>query len=232
IMIKILKIDKEPLTFIGSVSGECYGTKDKNRFAGIAKRCMKENHRRTVEFVDVVIQFSGYSAKMAREAYTHQHTSKLQASTRYIDYSKKFGEIIPPDVSKNEEALKIWEEMTINTSEGMTALKEAGIKVEDLTNKLPLSYDTTVVYKMNLSTLIHMFGVRSCTCAYHEYRKFMAELKKLLSEIDEEWAWISENYFVPKCVLNLWCDEETRNCGIRPKKSVVEALLKEHKLIK
>lgn len=100
----------------------------------------------------------------------------------------------------------------------MRDLKELEIPNEDLTNLLPLAYDTTMVLKINLRALIHMFHVRACTCAYWEYREFMKELKDLLGGLDEEWKFIADNYFVPKCVAIGYCTEKTRHCGLRPLK--------------
>ena len=45
----------------------------------------------------------GYSARVAREWYTHigGMPTRLQASTRYIDYEHGFDYIIPPSVENN-----------------------------------------------------------------------------------------------------------------------------------
>lgn len=108
-----------------------------------------------------------------------------------------------------------------NIKESMLKLKELGIPTEDYTNLLPLAYSSTIVLKINLRALIHMFNLRLCTCAYWEYREFMIELKKMLSELDDEWKFLSDNYFVPKCIANGYCDEKTRSCKLMPLKSEV-----------
>lgn len=218
-MINILNYTKNPLSHIGRISGICYGQTNVKRFRKIAERCLEEGHGRVSEFADITIEIDGYSAKMIRELYTHViGTSRVQSSTRYIDYSKQFEYITPKTVSKDVEALKIWEDTMSTINNSMKNLKELGIPVEDLTNMLPLAYTTKMVLKINLRALIHMFHVRACTCAYWEYREFMKELKLILSSLDEEWEFLSKNYFVPKCISNGFCDEITRHCGIRPLK--------------
>lgn len=66
-MIKIISYTQNPLTYIGGISGICYGTTNPKRFPNIAKRCLEEGHGRISEFADVTIEISGYSAKLLRE---------------------------------------------------------------------------------------------------------------------------------------------------------------------
>lgn len=221
-MIKLLDYTTNPLTSMGQVAGIAYNARNPKRFQNIAKRCLEEGHGRVSEFADITIEISGYSAKMIRELYTHiAGTSRIQSSTRYIDYSNNFANIVPKTVSSNDEALSVWNNTIETISNAMSKLKELGVPVEDYTNLLPLAYDTTMVLKINVRSLINMFGVRLCTCAYWEYREFMKELKKLLSELNEEWKYLSDNYFVPKCITLGYCTERTRHCNLRPLKSEV-----------
>lgn len=230
-MINIKEFTPMPLTTIGGNAAYCYGMEDKtNRFRKIAERCLKEGHGRVSEFAEVTIEISGYSAKVIRELYTHiAGSSRLQASTRYVDYSKQFQYITPSSISKHQDRLEVWESVMAKINDGMSELKELGTPIEDFTNLLPLAYDTKMVLKINLRALIHMFNVRACTCAYKEYRELMTELKLQLKELDEEWAFLSENYFVPKCIAQGYCDENTRACGIRPLKSDVLKFIAENK---
>lgn len=218
-MIRILEIDKKPLTKIGQVAGYCYDTTNPKAFKRIGKSCLAEGHGRTLEFVDMILEIDGISAKLARELYTHIiGTSRLQASTRYIDYSKQFDYVTPETIQKNEEALKVWNLHMTQVQGAMRKLKELGIPTEDFTNVLPLAYSTKVVIKINLRSLIHMFNVRACSCAYLEFRQLMANIKHLLSDVDEEWKEIADKYFVPKCVAVGYCEEKRRHCGLRPLK--------------
>ena len=218
-MIKILNYTENPLTTCGMVAGICYDTTNPKRFPNIAKRCLEEGHGRISEFADVILEIDGYSAKMIRELYTMIiGTSRVQASTRYIDYSKFFDYIKPKTVANNQKASILWDETMVNINKAMLTLKDMGVPVEDFTNLLPLAYQTKMVLKINLRALIHMFHVRACTCAYWEYRDFMKELKQKLSELDDEWKFIADKYFVPKCIANGYCDEKTRSCGLKPLK--------------
>lgn len=218
-MVKIVEIDNKPVTKIGKMAAICYGTINPNRYNSIGTQCIEENHGRTLEFSDVVLELDGYSAKLIREVYTHIiGTSRLQASTRYIDYTKQFDYVIPKSVLKNTEALVVWQEHMKDVAKTMQRLKDLKIPTEDFTNLLPLAYETKMVLKINVRALIHMFHVRSCTTAYWEFRELMRDIKKTLSAHDEEWKWIADNFFVVKCIASGYCDEYKRHCGIRPLK--------------
>ena len=60
---------KDPLTFIGEVAGECYGSnttdKIKNYKRGI--NCINNQHGRPIEFPIVYLKLDDYSAKVIRE---------------------------------------------------------------------------------------------------------------------------------------------------------------------
>lgn len=216
---------------MGEVAGYCYDTTNPKWFRRIAEQCLRENHGRVQEFVGITFEFSGFSGKVIREIFRHKHQTELQASTRYIDM-ENFEYITPPSISNNAIALKEWVHGMEQIQSTVSKLKESGVPVEDFSNIIPLAYETKGVIKVELRELIHMFGVRSCSCAYHEARKFMSEIKKAVKELgDEQWSWIADNYFVPKCELNLFCEEEKRwhLCKRHPKKSQVKKWIEEAK---
>jgi thymidylate synthase (FAD) len=219
-MITVLDYTKEPLFSIGRAAGLCYNTTNPKAFERIAKSCIESGHDRTAEFADLTIEISGYSAKMIRELYTHIiGTSRLSASTRYIDYTD-FGMVIPKEVLANEEALAIWEAHRQSTINRMQMLDNLGIKKEDYANLLPLAYEQKMVLKINVRALIHLFEVRTCTRAYHEFRDFMKELKEIIiNNCDEQWQWIVNNTFKTKCDVLGYCPESKKfTCGRYPVK--------------
>ena len=58
---------------------------------------------------------------------------------------------------------------------------------------------------------------RMCTRAYWEYRELFNDICKALSEISEEWKWIVDNLFKPKCEQFGYCTEK-KSCGRKLKK--------------
>lgn len=216
---------KYPITLIGERAGVCWGAditnKEKNYKRGMD--CILANHGRTLEFVNVEMIIDGYSAKVIREFYTHigGSPSRLQASTRYIDYSKGdgFSYTTPHSIEKNEEALAEWKSFMSGINfEIQNLINKHNIPVEDATMLLPLAYSTKMVDKRNLRNLIDMSRQRMCTRAYWEYRELFNDICKALSEISDEWKWIVDNLFMPKCEQYGYCTEK-KSCGRKDKRN-------------
>lgn len=217
---------KDPITLIGEMAGVCYGSdvtdKEKNYKRGLHN--LTSGHGRTWEFPDVYLTLDGYSARVIREWYTHigGAPTRLQASTRYIDYAKGgFKYITPHSIAKNENAKETWDELMHSINTVLAFLEqEYGIPHEDTANGLPLGMETTVVCRINLRTLIDMSHQRMCTCAYWEYRELFRDLCKALSEYSDEWKKLVDEYFMPKCKYLGYCNEGKRTCGLMPLKEI------------
>ena len=203
-MIKVLNATKNPIQFIGKVAGCCYGSKDEpqaNYKRGL--KCIKDGHGRAMEFVDVTLEIDEVSARMIRELGRHViGTSYLQASTRYITYDN-FDYYTPKNLKDDKE----YHITMQNILASYQSLVEKGMPKEDVANLLPLGMNTKIVLKINYRALLHMAEVRMCERAYIEFRDFMKELIKTISEIDEEWAELMK-FMLPKCKT---CTEK-ENC--------------------
>lgn len=224
-MITILKeTTKNPITLIGERAGICYGadiSDDKKNYKR-GMDCILANHGRTLEFVNVEMVIDGYSAKVIREFYTHigGSPSRLQASTRYINYSKGngFSYTIPHSIEKNEEALAEWKSFMSGINfEIQNLIDKHNIPVEDATMLLPLAYSTKMVDKRNLRNLVDMSRNRMCSRAYWEYRELFRDICNALREYSDEWKWIIDNLFMPKCEVLGYCTEK-KSCGRKEKK--------------
>lgn len=107
---------KNPITLIGKRAGICYGSDisddEKNYKRGLD--CINSGHGRAMEFVNVELIIEGYSARVIREWYTHigGMPTRLQSSTRYIDYSKHgFDYVVPQSIQNNATALTKWQQL-------------------------------------------------------------------------------------------------------------------------
>ena len=100
---------RKPLTLMGERAGICWGSdiedSEKNYKRGL--ECLKTNHGRVLEYVNIEMVLDGYSARVIREWYTHigGAPTRLQASTRYINY-QNFEFVIPPSVKNKDLALE------------------------------------------------------------------------------------------------------------------------------
>ena len=101
-------------------------------------------------------------------------------------------------------------------------LQDLGIPKEDIANILPLGMTSKMILRTNLRNLIDMSRKRLCTRAYWEFREFMKDLMKALSEYSEEWQQIADWLFVPYCerykfMNNDFCFcTESKCCGRHP----------------
>ena len=156
----------------------------------------------------------GYSARVIREFYTHigGAPTRLQASTRYINYQKGFDYVIPPSIGINPEAYDIYCKAMEDIVIASQKLENLGIPKEDSANILPLGMGTKIVCKINPRTLIDMSHQRECTRAYWEFRGMFADIKDGLSNYSDEWKTLVEMKFMPKCELFGECTE-TYGCG-------------------
>ena len=214
---------KDPLALIGRRAAICWNAditnEEKNIKRGIS--CIESGHGRTMEFVDVHMIIDGYSAKVLREYYTHIGGSptRLQASTRYINYSKGDGfvYITPDSIVKNETKLA-WDAWMHTINDAIkTLIAEYNVPIEDATMLLPLAYSSKMVDKRNLRNLVDMSRQRMCNRAYWEYRELFTDICNALKEYSDEWKWIVDNLFHTKCDEVGYCTE-TKSCGKKPKK--------------
>lgn len=210
---------KYPITLMGSRAGICQGSditdKEKNYKRGMD--CLTSGHGRVMEYVNVEMVLDGYSARVIREWYTHLGGSptRLQASTRYVDYNH-FAYIVPPAVAQNKEACARYEKTMHTISDTCRYLEETcGIKREDAAMLLPLGMSTKIVDKRNLRNLVDMSRQRMCSRAYHEYRAMFQDICTALAGWSEEWSYLTTHYFMPKCEALGYCPE-TRSCGRMP----------------
>ena len=210
-----------PISLIGKEAGICWGADitdpAKNQNRGLD--CIKSNHGRTIEFPDVYMILDGYSARVIREFYTHigGAPTRLQASTRYIDYEHGFNYTVPTSVSKNPGATLVYLDAIENINEALKSLDDIGIPREDSAMLLPLGMSTKVVVKINARTLMDMSRQRMCNRAYWEYRILFNDIYKALSVYSEEWEVFVTNNFMAKCDACGYC-VEAKCCGKKPTK--------------
>lgn len=219
----IKETPKNPITLMGERAGVCWGADiddvQKNYKRGID--CIKSGHHRVMEYVNVEMILDGYSARVIREWYTHigGAPTRLQASTRYINY-RDFSYVTPPTIENNEEAKKIYDNVMETITKACSQLEtELHIPREDAAMLLPLGMGTKIVDKRNVRNLIEMSHQRLCTRAYWEYRKLMKDIMQALSEYSEEWKYLVQTYFMPKCELAGYCTEK-KCCGRKPYREV------------
>lgn len=214
---------KKPITMIGYEAGVCWGADVADEAKNYKRgwECLTNQHGRTYEFPDVYMTIEGYSARCIREWYTHIGClpTRLQASTRYINYGD-FEAVVPTTiVRRNEsgetietEAYKTYVDALEDIRNSIKKLIDLGVPKEDANMLLPLGMTSKIVDKRNLRNLIDMSHQRECSRAYWEYRQLFSEISLKLSHYSEEWEIIVDKFFVPKCEYLGYCPEKY-SCG-------------------
>lgn len=210
--VDIIQHTYKPLDTIGINASYCYNTelKDLEHASRIAKHCINSGHGRNLEFADLTLKIT-CSARCAREFYTHIGGSptRVQASTRYITYDN-FNYYVPDGLT--DEQKRCYNNLMDSIKKTYQGLKLQEVKNDITGYILPLAMETTFIWKGNARTLENMFNQRLCYRALKEYRDLMKMLKKQISELDEQWKWISDKLFVPKCVAIGHCTENKKDC--------------------
>lgn len=212
---------KNPITLIGARAGYCWGADvsdaGKNYKRGLD--CIASDHGRTMDFPNIEAVFEGYSARVIREFYTHIGClpTRLQASTRYIDYTN-FDYVIPHTIKNNPEALRLYTDLMSDISRTNADLLSLGIPKEDVALELPLGMTTTIVDKRDLRNVIDMSRNRMCARANWEFREmFVNDYLGALKEYSKEWNYLIRLCMKPKCEVLGYCPER-KGCGRYPKK--------------
>ncbi len=216
---------KNPIQMIGKEAGVCWGanTADMQKNLKRGLECLENKHGRTFEFPDVYMILDGYSARVIREWYTHIGGSptRLQASTRYIDYQNGFSYVTPEKIRANDKALQVYKRIMEEIAKAGKELEELGIPREDSAMVLPLGMTTKIVCKHNARNLIDMSRQRMCSRAYHEYRQMFSDVCSALQSYSKEWAYLVDHYFMPKCEEYGFCTEKN-SCGQKERKQTVK----------
>ena len=211
---------RDPITKMGEMAGVCWGaeTGDAEKDYRRGLDCIESGHGRVMEFVNVEMVLDGYSARVMREWYTHigGAPTRLQASTRYIDYHE-LEYVIPASIANNPDALEDYSDVMRDIGRTVERLEGFGIPREDAAMLLPLGMTTRVVDKRNLRNLVDMSRQRLCNRAYWEFQQLMDDICDALEAYSEEWAWIVNTQFYPKCEALGYCPEK-RGCGRMPGK--------------
>lgn len=211
-----------PLTMCGEMAGSCWNadTKDHEKNFKRGLECLRNGHGRVLEYPQIYMEISGYSARVIREFTRHIGglMTFLQESTRYV-LNDNFSYITPPSIKKCDEAAIIYQNTMEQISKSINILKDLDIPKEDISMMLPLAMETKIVYRTNLRNLIDMSRVRMCTRAYWEYRQLMNDILDSLAFYSDEWKFLveEEKVFKPKCEEYGYCNEKF-SCGRKPKR--------------
>ncbi|MBQ7193444.1 MAG: FAD-dependent thymidylate synthase [Synergistaceae bacterium] len=178
----------------------------------------RSGHTSTFEHVSFTFGVDGLSRVASHQLVRHRMASFSQQSQRYVKMSADpEAVIIPPSVSKNPEALALFNETAAKSQEAYAKLTAMGIPKEDARFILPHGHSTRLVMTMNARELHHFFSLRLCRRAQWEIH----ELARKMLILCREKAPVLFEKAGPSCIFGN-CNE-ARTCG-KPYKNMEDLL--------
>lgn len=189
---------------------------------------MSLGHESPLEHITFTFGVEGVSRSLLAQLTRHRIASYSVKSQRYVEEGH-FEFITPPEIEKNEEALKKYNETMDNilkaynnlteilfethknTMDEKSARKKA---IEDARFVLPNACETKLVMTFNARSLLNFFSERCCERAQWEIRELATQILKI---VKKEAPIIFKNAG-PKCVRGA-CPEGSMSCGKRKEKA-------------
>jgi thymidylate synthase (FAD) len=230
--VKLIEYTPNPEKVIASAAKLCYSAAgideiQENLEGEKAKKflnmLMSYGHESPIEHVSFTFAVEGVSRSLTHQLVRHRIASYSQQSQRYVRLTQ-FEYIIPPEIQKDEETLKIYVEAMENNQKTYDKLadilKEKHIKngmsgaaaekkaIEDARYVFPNACETKIMLTMNARSLMNFFKHRCCNRAQWEIRDLANEMLKQVQNV----APVLFKYSGPSCVNGI-CPEGKMGCG-------------------
>jgi len=180
--VKLLNITENCEKHIEFCARTCYNSKDRiteDSHKVFISNLMKNGHLSVLEHSWASFLIEGISRACSHQLVRQRIASFSQSSQRYID-EKNFSYVIPEDIVKNKQALKIFEEVIDKIKDGYKNLVNLGIKKEDARFLLPNAATTTITMTTNFREWLHIIDLRVSRHAQWEIRDLFIEIWRIL----------------------------------------------------
>ena len=155
-----------------------------------------------------VYAIEGISRACSHQLVRHRTASYSQQSQRYIPVRRLQEKVVvPPSIS--EKALDEYLSLIEGASDAYTGLVDRGVPREDARFVLPNDTETSLLFTIDGSSLLHFFGIRCCNRAQWEIR---ALADRMLAEVRKEEPALY-NRAGPYCYQLGYCPEGRFTCG-------------------
>ncbi len=144
-------------------------------------------HESPLEHVSFTFGIEDISRACSHQLVRHRIASYSHQSQRYVNLDKTYNYITPPEIEKNDEINKIYEEANDYIFEKYKLISQMlkanyikeGMKEKDADKKaiedarflLPNACETKIIVTMNVRTLLNFFRERCCNRAQWEIRE-------------------------------------------------------------
>jgi thymidylate synthase (FAD) len=174
----------------------------------LIKMLVRRKHLSPLEHASFTFRVSGISRACSHQLVRHRIASYSQRSQRYVSESD-LHYVMPPSLEGTEEGRNFEAMMEISEAY-YRSLSEGCANREDARFVLPNACATSIVFTMNVRTLLNFFAERLCTRAQWEIRQ-MAE--SMLQLLHEPFSPLFDSAG-PRCVVYGGCPEGADGCGM------------------
>jgi len=228
IKVKLLSYNKNSIRTVTAAIRQCYSSDGAAKISRkvssekakkLIQQIISSGHTSTIEHAVFTFAIEGVSRAMTHQLVRHRIASYSQQSQRYVKEGK-LDYIIPPTVSRNKVALKVFNEAIIAANNSYQKLLELEIPAEDSRFLLPNAAETKIVMTMNARALMNFLKERMCVRAQWEIRVLAQEIYKIVYKVAPEIF----KYAGPTCETEAICWQGKMHCGkkINKKKQKVE----------
>ena len=214
--VTLTRVTENPVQAVEEAASNCYDS-EPSIDGKIMNSCYRSGHWAVLEFADFTFHVSGVSRTLLAQMTRHRIASYAVRSQRYCA-ENGFQYVTPPAIQNNTEALFCYTDIMKAIDDTYEHLQDLGIENEDARFVLPNACDTVYEVKMNGRELINFMNLRLCTRAQWEIRQLAQQMKKCVSEYDEQCSQFAK-LFRPKCQIHApfnFCTE-SKCCGLAPK---------------
>ncbi|WMM25549.1 FAD-dependent thymidylate synthase [Tissierella sp. MB52-C2] len=238
--VELLRYTPDGEKLVASAARLCYSSVgidqieeslDNDKVESFLSLLMDLNHESPIEHISFTFGIEGVSRTLTHQLVRHRIASFSQQSQRYVKL-EQFEYIIPPNISNNEKAKKLFvnameedqryyneiteilfeEHYKKYINEGFLE-KEAKSKaekesIEDARYIFPNACETKIVFTMNARSLLNFFNLRCCNRAQWEIRELAISM---LKEVRKVYPVLFKNAG-PRCVSGP-CPEGKMTCG-------------------
>ena len=176
----------------------------------IVTSVISKNHLNVLEHVDFTFSISGVSRVLTHQLVRHRIASYSLLSQQRTD-SSQLEFTIPPDIEKNSDLAREYENAMECCREVYKKLIASGIRRGSARYVLPSSSNTRIMTTMNARALFNLFSQRECHAEEWEFRQVARlmhiELMKMTPKIFR--------YAGPPCQTRGHCPEgrDILDCG-------------------
>ena len=166
---KYLEDDGKPERLIARAGRVCYKSTKQGDLDKFIQARIRDGHLSILEHIGLTFEIEGISRNCSHQLVRHRHGSYSQESQRRVS-AEDVTFVVPPSITSNPSALKIFTEATNASVAAYKLLRELGVKKEDCRFVLPSAAETKLVMSMNIHAMRDFFRTRLSGGAQWEIR--------------------------------------------------------------